>query len=629
LAGDRRREDRGRGLPAGRASGPRAEEDPTIDAFSRAEADAARAAPIASTASRLDGAGGTLDRIYAGTEPRPDPRSTELPPLPPLSAHDAPRENTWPIPEREETTLAEGPVPPQRPPRRRVEEDPPGSFDEVPPGMDPDEPMDHLLGPIDEFTLSMGPNPGLAAAVDEPPPVRAAPPRTEPSRPPTPPAPPAPPPAPDRVLRRSGASTPPPPQPAAREPQPLDPLTTGVLTPEDVALAQLPSTPPPAPRAPRLSESTAALVLDGLDELPVNEPSLGLPEVMMPPPDTARARGLFASDRPQAISLDPGPRPSASELAAYGLGGAPAQAAGDADDVEVMEPSMHAQPHPPSRSEPRPPPRSAAPAARARPEARPAQQQQGGPSTSAVSLPARGARSTPSSPPPPPPPQGPMGGLDQLLTLADEPPEREETLGASLELLRLVDAPPEREETIGGSLERMDPPPVPKHVRPRTDPTPAPPTPPVLSSVHDDPPAGEETLSSALEPMGAGAQPPALGTLETRPISPADLQAAGLGGPPPAHHKLHSAQLRRETWRPPGSVEAPAPPPKRAATPPPAERQDRQEKPARPPRSESPEPEPGGSPFQDPIILGAASLIGLILFVGAWVFLVFILAWIV
>jgi hypothetical protein len=626
VAGERRRDDRrenkGRGLPR-----PRAEEDPTIDGFApRGDADG--------SLPRLDG-GGTLERLYAGTEPRLDPTATELPPLPPLSSADPPRENTWPIPEREETTLADEPSPPPKP--RRAPLSLADSFDEVPPGAGG---TDGLLGPIDEFTLSMGTDPAQLDELSDPlppqppPPARSfeAPPR-QPSRAPAPQV------SIGDPLTTGVVDVPeelrrPEPKPAPRSAPPA-PAPTRARTPAPAPARQPRSAPPAPPAGPTpLSDATAALMLDGLDELPLAEPSLGLPEVQMPAPDTSRARGWSPPQGPPAISLDPR---SSLEL-------------DDSGDVEVMEaspavasnrpppaPTPRPAPPRPSSAEPpaevRPPSRSAPPP-RNRPEARPGADA-AHPATSAVELPRRGS---PSLAPPPPPRRGdqpmsvPVGGLDQLLSLADEPPEREETIGTSLELLRLVDAPPAGEETLGASLERLEPPPVPQHVRPRGETPPPPPPRPAplepLPSVHDESPVGEETIGSDMVLMSS---------LETRPISHADLAGdpatAALAGPPPGHRPLQSAQLRRETWRPPGTPDPPAsgpgasaPAARRAAAPPPAPEPERAA--PRPPRSEAPE-DGGGSVFQDPVVLGAASVIGLLLFVAAWMVLFLVLAWIV
>ncbi len=607
---DERRGNRGRGLPKPRAARG-ATEEPTVDA----DAPRGPAPPPRSASSEpstgLEGVGGTLDRLFTGVGPQPDPNSTELPPLPPLSPSARARENAWPPPEREESTLAEDPESPPKPRRPDAKGPLAGSFDEVGPAAgDPDA----LFGPIDEFTLSLRTDAGLAEELLE----RA---------PPRPPA--------DRPARPAAAPAAPPQAPRAaapRAPTPvLDPLTTGVVRLDDAPPPPAPDRlrPSPARAGPRpLSDATAALVMDGLDDRPANDPSIGLPEVEMPPPDTARARGLAPAKGPPAIALDPGTRSTA-----------PPGPVSDLDEVGVEAMPPRREPPPSSRPDPRPSPRSAVPAARPRPESRPSLP--AGPTTSAVSLPARSAdppaRAAPPRAPAPPassggsPAPGPAGSLDQLLTLADEPPEREDTIGASLELLRLVDASPVPEETVGGSLERIEVTPNPRRGPARS-------AAPELLSIREAPPAGEESLSAALEPVAAPShrppEPPPAGP-ETRPIERSEARAAELSGPPPGHRPLQSGQLRRPTWRPPGTPPTPPPTPRRAAgapapsarraagSTPPAPRRPAETMPPAPPRPSSgaagshrghdaPQEDPAGSPMQDPVVVGAATVIGFI-----------------
>ncbi|MCA9489778.1 MAG: hypothetical protein KC621_07630 [Myxococcales bacterium] len=483
-----------------------------------------------------------------------------------------------------------------------------GGFDEVAfGGAEPSDPGS-LLGPVDEFTLSIpmeGTNPGL------PTPIREA------DRSPPPP---------ERPVRR-----------AARTPV-VDPLTTGVIPhldlpdplgdmpPDPTVLPSLSRAAPPMPAtpAPSIGDDTAALMLDGLDgddvSLHLAEPSVGLPEVMMPPPDTARARPLRSDGKPAVVSLEPQP----------------------ALHVDEIDPAR-----PPSQT-PRPAASRAEawrPAARARPEPRPdARPRQ---DTSAVSI--GGPPPIDRAPPPPPSarPEAPnteaVQRLGSLLTLADEPPEREETLSSSLELLSLADEPPEREETIGAALVPMDAPPR-APVAPAED--------PVSQDDLELPPSSPPELPPASE----GVDEVPFGHMETRPISPEALAAAlqkrpsspppppapdpgAVSGqstrqvefvrPPPNAKPLQTAQLRRETYRPPNGTTPPAPatkgasanvprsvpPPPPAAAPAPA---------PRPPPAD-PAPSAQGSGLNaEPVLMWAATLIGMVI-LGAFAFLFLVL----
>ncbi|MCB9673380.1 MAG: hypothetical protein H6734_28210 [Alphaproteobacteria bacterium] len=503
-----------------------------------------------------------------------------------------------------------------------------GGFDEVAfGGADPFD-AGSLLGPVDEFTLSIpmeGTNPGL------PPPIRE-----EPQRP-APPARATPRPAP-RVEPPRRAERPSPRPPVA---DPLttgvipnldlpDPLTTGVvdplgdMPPDPTVLPSLSQKMPrPPPPAPAISDATAALMLDGLDgddvSLHLAEPSVGLPEVMMPPPDTARARPLRSDGKPPVISLEP-------------------------------QPSLHVDELDPSRPPPSQTPRPAAsraeawrPAARARPEARPEARPRL--DTDAVSLGGPPPIEQRPSPPPPARPEAPSTAavqrLGSLLTLADEPPEREETLSSSLELLSLADEPPEREETIGAALVPMTP--VDAPVRQPAAPRPAPAEDQVSLDDLELPPSSPPELP----PVGQGVDEVPFGHMETRPISPEALAAALQKRPsaeshppdagaisarqefvrPPHVKPLQTAQLRRETYRPsngttppapaaksvPGSVPRSVPPPS-PATPPPA------------PRAPPPEPasSPGSGLNAEPVLMWAATLIGMLI-LGSFAFLLLVL----
>ncbi|MEZ4238689.1 MAG: hypothetical protein R3F59_21565, partial [Myxococcota bacterium] len=174
-------------------------------------------------------------------------------------------------------------------------------FDEVG-ASDPED----LLGPVDEFTLSLSEEvvaaamastsasrPAVGAVPVEAVPVRAAAAESVPASSfakPTDP----------RFARsRPGSRSLPAPRPA---PQALDPLTTGVVPGGGgVSAAEFRDLRPPKPGQQAPGQHTSELMLDGLDEAPRepdqwrggrggdNPRSERLPEVPMPQEDTARA----------------------------------------------------------------------------------------------------------------------------------------------------------------------------------------------------------------------------------------------------------------------------------------------------------------------------------------------------
>jgi hypothetical protein len=413
-----------------------------------------------------------------------------------------------------------------------------GGLDEVSP-FDADD----LLGPVDEFTLSLSEDvvraamASSSAAPSEVPSAREA--AREAPRPPPPESVPASSfskPADPRFARaRPGSRSLPAPRPPAPGTTPgapgayaHDPLTTGVVPGGGhLATNELRDLRPASPGQisgkgdQGVGQYTSELMLDGLDEASAapaprgrpeqprdaripgpaafadNPPSERLPEVPMPQPDTARARPL----RGQSSAMRP--RPAARP-----------------------EPRYEPEPAP----EPEPEPRRRGAGRRA------GRDEEGG--------------------------AGSSGGLEELLTLADEPPEREDTVSGTIDLLSsLGEAPPSEERsepsagrrtgrdaspalpeafrrgappeadqsTLTGSLELLE-------EAPEPEPSP------------QEPPPAREPRSVARESRPSPPRPTSAAATRIRPTSP---RAEGSRPEPTLPEPLPEADVELDDPRPP------------------------------------------------------------------------------